>query len=248
MDNGNRKRSDDIVRSLELAESRLGRFPHPGPGRPRPERMADRVEHTLLRAGAGAGDLERLCAEARAGRFRAVCVLPRDVAAARGLLDGSGVLVVTVVNFPLASLPPEMAAAETRALAAAGADEIDMVADLRALRSGEVEGARDGVAMVVEAAAGRPVKVILETGLLEPGQIATGCAAALAGGAAFVKTSTGFGPRGASVEDIEIMRLCVGERLGIKASGGIRDRAFAERLVAAGADLIGTSAGPAVAG
>ncbi len=248
MDSDNRKKKDDALEILSRVENDLGVGPDEGPGRPAIERMADRVEHTLLRASAGDEDLRRLCTEARFGGFRAVCVLPRDVAAARSLLEGSRVLVVTVAGFPLAGLSPEMLAAEVRALVAAGADEVDMVIDIRALRCGEARAARDGVARIVEAAGGRPVKVILETGLLDPGQIAAACAASMSGGAAFVKTSTGFGPRGASVEDVELMRACVGERMGIKASGGIRDRDFAVRLVNAGADLIGTSSGPACAG
>lgn len=248
MDNGNRRAPAELLRDLARLEETLGLDPAAGPGRPALAGMASRIEHTLLGAGASDGELRQLCSEARAGGFRAVCVLPRDVGVARSLLEGSGVLVVTVAGFPLAGLPPALLAAEVRGSAAAGADEMDMVVDIRALRRGDAAAARDGVARVVEAAGGRPVKVILETGLLEPERIAAGCAAARAGGAAFVKTSTGFGPRGASVEDVVLMRACVGERMGIKASGGIRDRAFAEALVAAGADLIGTSSGPTLVG
>lgn len=248
MDNGKGDKSADIRDFLSRVEAELVLEPAAGPGRPALERMADRIEHTLLRAGSGDDDLRRLCAEARGGGFRAVCVLPRDVEAARELLGGSRVLLVTVAGFPLAGLPAGLVADEARALVASGADEIDMVIDVSALRRGDARAARDGVARVVDAASGRPVKVILETGLLDRLQIAAGCAAARSGGAAFVKTSTGFGPRGASLEDVELMRACVGQRMGIKAAGGIRERGFAERLVAAGADLIGTSSGPALVG
>jgi len=227
----------------------LGFTPGPGPGRPpAPPGMAGRIEHTLLGVSATDADVERLCREAREHRFRGVCCLPRDVARCRALLGGAGVLVVTVLDFPLAGGTPAEAAAECARVLDAGADEVDMVVDVRALRQGDPGAARDGVARVVAAAGSHAVKVILETGALGPEQIVDGCAAAEAGGAAFVKTATGFGPRGASVEDIRIMRACVGERLGVKASGGIRTRDDAERMVAAGADVLGTSSGPACAG
>ena len=217
-------------------------------GRPKIRRMADRIEHTLLGSGAAAADLERLLDEALEHRFRAVCVLPRDVERAAARLEGSGVIPVTVVDFPLAGGTRAAVAAETGAVVGAGAAEVDMVVDVRALRAGELERVRDGVRGVVDAARGAPVKVILETGLLDAEQIAAGCAAAEAGGARYVKTSTGFGPRGASVEDVAVMRACVAERLGVKASGGIRTAAAARELAAAGADLIGTSAGPVCVG
>jgi deoxyribose-phosphate aldolase len=210
--------------------------------------MAGRIEHTLLGVTATDADVERLCREALEHRFRGVCCLPRDVSRCRVLLAGSGVLVVTVLDFPLAGGTPTEAATECARVLEAGADEVDMVVDVRALLQGELAAARDGVARVVAAAGSHPVKVILETGALDPLQIVDGCAAAEAGGASFVKTSTGFGPRGASVDDIRTMRACVGDRLGVKASGGIRTRDDAEQMVAAGADVLGTSSGPACAG
>jgi deoxyribose-phosphate aldolase len=217
------------------------------PGRPgSPATMAGRIEHTLLASSVTDEDVRRVCREAERHEFRAVCCLPRDVAACRRRLDGTAVLVVTVLDFPLAG--GGAAEAECRRAVEAGADEVDMVVDLRALRSGDLVAAARGVRRVVAAAKGRPVKVILETGLLTPEQVAAGAAVAEIGGAAFAKTSTGYGPRGASVEDIRILRTALGDRLGIKASGGIRDRAAAEAMVAAGADLIGTSNGPACAG
>jgi len=194
------------------------------------------------------GDLEKLCAEALEHRFRAVCCLPRDVALCRDLLDGARVLVVTVVDFPLGAGVGGEGEAQAREAVRAGADEIDMVVDQRALRSGRLDSVRDGVARIVGAADGRPIKAIMETGAFDERQVVHGCAAAEAGGASFVKTSTGYGPRGASERDVALMRVVVGERLGIKAAGGIRDRASALALVEAGADLVGTSAGPACAG
>jgi deoxyribose-phosphate aldolase len=214
------------------------------PGRPPPPAsMAARIEHTLLAASATDEDVRRVCREAETHAFRAVCCLPRDVAACRRRLDGTAVLIVTVLDFPLAG--GGAAELECRRALAAGADEVDMVVDLRALRSGDLVTATAGVRRVVDAAAGRPLKVILETGLLTPAQIAAGAAVAEFGGAAYAKTSTGYGPRGASADDVRILRAALGDRLGIKASGGIRDRAAAEAMVAAGADLVGTSNGPA---
>jgi len=217
------------------------------PGRPAPPpSMAGRIEHTLLASSATEDDVRRVCREAERHEFRAVCCLPRDVASCQRRLEGTAVLVVTVLDFPLAG--GGAAEVECRRAVEAGADEVDMVVDLRALRSSRLVAAARGVQRVVKAARGRPVKVILETGLLTPEQIAAGAAVAERGGASFAKTSTGYGPRGASAEDVRILRAVLGDRLGIKASGGIRDRAAAEAMVAAGADLIGTSNGPACVG
>jgi deoxyribose-phosphate aldolase len=233
----------------ETVAALAGLEPHGAPpGRPKPPpSMAGRIEHTLLASAATDEDVRRVCREAEQGSFRAVCCLPRDVVACKRRLDGTAVLVVTVLDFPLAGGD---GAAEAECLRAvkAGADEVDMVVDVRALRAGDLVAAVNGVRRVVKAARGRPVKVILETGLLSPEQIVAGAAVAEIGGAAFAKTSTGYGPRGASAEDIRILRAALGDRLGIKASGGIRDRAAAEAMVAAGADLIGTSNGPACVG
>ena len=215
------------------------------PGRPpAPASIAGRIEHTLLSTAASDDDVRRVCREAEQHAFRAVCCLPRDVAPCRRLLDGTSSLVVTVVDFPLAQGGASAAEAECLRAVAAGADEIDMVIDVRAVRGGDLEAAAAGVRRVVAAADGRPVKVILETALLSDEQIVAAAAAAEAGGASYVKTSTGYSTRGASAADIRILRAAVGERLGIKASGGIKDRAAADALIAAGADLIGTSNGP----
>lgn len=210
--------------------------------------FAGRIEHTLLKMDASVEDMETLCREAVRFGFRSVCILPKDVASAKRLARETGVLVVTVLNFPLAGSTAAAVESECRQAIDDGADEVDMVLDVRALLGEDLKTVRDGVDRVVQAADGRAVKVILETGLLSPRQIALGTLAAEAGGALFVKTSTGFGPRGASLEDVMIMRAVVGEGMGIKASGGIRERAFAHALVDAGADLIGTSSGPQLVG
>jgi deoxyribose-phosphate aldolase len=215
------------------------------PGRPKaPSSIAGRIEHTLLSTSATDEDVKRICREAEQFSFRSVCCLPRDVAVCKRRLEGTSSLVVTVVDFPLAQGGAAFAEAETHRATDAGADEIDMVIDVRALKAGDLDAAVNGVRRVVAAAGGRPVKVILETALLTNEQIAIGAAVSEAGGASFVKTSTGYSSRGASAEDIRIMRAAVGDRLGIKASGGIRDREAAEVMIAAGADLIGTSNGP----
>jgi deoxyribose-phosphate aldolase len=239
----------EAIRERHAAACReLGCDPASGPGRPpAPGTMAGRIEHTLLGIAATDADVERLCREAREHSLRAVCCLPRDIVACRGLLSDVGVLVVSVLDFPLAGGTERTAAAECARVVEAGADEVDMVVDVRAVLQGRLVAARDAVARVVEAAGEHPVKVILETGALSAEQIVDACAASQAGGAAFVKTCTGFGPRGASVEDVRIMRAAVGERLGVKASGGIRTADDARAMVAAGADVLGTSSGPACA-
>ncbi len=203
-----------------------------------------RIEHTLLKAEATERDIQTLCREAMDFGFRSVCLFPRDVALAKRLVDGSDVLVVTVLNFPFGGCPGRVVDCACKCAVEDGADEVDMVVDLPALLSGDIKTVHDGVARVVQGAGGRPVKVILETGFLSAQQIVSGSAAAEAGGAMFIKTATGFGPRGASLEDVIVMRAAVGNRMGIKASGGIRERKFAQELVDAGADLIGTSSGP----
>ncbi len=206
--------------------------------------FAGRIEHTLLKADATEKDVGQLCSEAANFGFRSVCLFPKDVALAKRLVGGTDVLVVTVLNFPFGGSLGEVVERECGCAIEDGADEVDMVVDVRALSRGDLGAVRDGVAHIVNAASGRPVKVILETGYFSARQIVLGSIAVQAGGALFVKTSTGFGPRGASVEDVIAMRAAVGNGIGIKASGGIRQRVFAQKLVDAGADLIGTSSGP----
>ena len=211
---------------------------------PAPDSMAGRMEHTLLGVSATDRDVERLCEEAMEHSFRAVCCMPRDVERCVRATGTSSVIVVSVIDFPLGGGGDGAAASRCRTVIDLGASEVDMVVDVRAIIQGELTLARDGVARVVEAAANVPVKVILETGALTPRQVVHAIAAAESGGAAFVKTSTGFGPRGASIEDVTLMRAIVSDRMGVKASGGIRDRATAVAMIDAGADVIGTSNGP----
>ncbi len=239
----------DANKWFDAACKKLSFAPGSRSGRPvLGDDMSARIEHTLLRTDAAAADVTRLCVEARDHRFRSVCCLPRDVAKCSRLLDGTGVLVVTVLNFPLAGSSLEMTDFECNRVIDDGADEVDLVVDVRLLKEHKLIAVRNSISRVVETAGGRPVKVILETGLLRPEEIVAGVVCAEAAGAAYVKTSTGFGPRGASEEDVALMRHVVGDRLGVKASGGIRERQFARRLVELGADLLGTSAGPKLIG
>lgn len=202
--------------------------------------LASAIDHTLLSPGATAADVERLCAEALEHRFGAVCVRRSFVREARRLLAGSAVRVVAVVDFPRGEATTEARIAEAREAAAAGADELDVVAPLPALLAGRWEAVFEDLRALVRAVP-VPVKVILETAQLGRDQKVAAAAVARCAGAAFVKTSTGFGGGGATVEDVALLRKVVGEAVGVKASGGVRTAAQALALIAAGADRIGTS-------
>jgi len=212
----------------------------------RPRDLAPLIEHTALRPEVTPSVVARLCEEAATFGFRGVCVNPCFVAAARRHLAGAAARVVSVVGFPLgANLSPSKAA-EARAVIDAGADEVDMVLPIGWLLAGEHGAVLDDIAAVVAAAGPVPVKVILETLLLDEQQKVAACRLAERAGAAFVKTSTGFGGAHATVADVALMKRTVGDRLRIKASGGIRDFAAARALVAAGADVLGCSASVAI--
>lgn len=209
--------------------------------------LAKYIDHTLLKPEASVEQIRRLCEEAAAHGFAAVCVNPVFVDLAVQLLRGSGVRVATVVGFPLGATFTEIKAAEAKAAIERHADEIDMVINLGAVKSGIWDAVEDDIRAVVAAAAGRTVKVILETCLLTDEEKRRACRAALAAGAQFVKTSTGFSSGGATVEDIRLLKDIVGDQALIKASGGIRSREQALAMIAAGAARIGTSAGVAIA-
>jgi deoxyribose-phosphate aldolase len=211
--------------------------------------LAPLVDHTLLRADAGAAEVRRLCAEARAHGFAAVCVNPGRVALAAEELTGSGVAVCSVVGFPLGATTTGQKLAEAGGCLDAGATEIDMVLNLGLLADGDTDGVEADVRALADAcrACGALLKVILETCLLDDGQVARACALAVSAGAHFVKTSTGFAGGGATVHHVALMAAAVrGAGLGVKASGGIRTRAQAEALVAAGATRLGASASVAI--
>jgi deoxyribose-phosphate aldolase len=212
--------------------------------------MAAMIDHTLLRPDATATEIDTLCAEALRYRFASVCVNPYWVARAASALHASPVKVCTVIGFPLGATTTDAKAAETEAAIRCGAREVDMVINVGALKSGDAERVRQDIAAVVARArpAGVLVKAILETALLTDEEKRTACALAKAAGADFVKTSTGFAKHGATVHDVALMREAVGPSMGVKASGGIRNREDALAMASAGATRIGASASVKIAG
>ena len=207
--------------------------------------LAAAIDHTLLKPNATEAQIRILCAEALEHRFASVCVQPCWVELCAQLLKNSPVKVCTVIGFPLGVTLPDVKAFEARRCLAMGATELDMVINLGALKSGRLELVEADIAGVVDVAhpQGGLVKVIIETGYLSDEEKVIACQLAKAAGADFVKTSTGFGPGGATVEDVTLMRSVVGPELGVKASGGVKTAAEAKAMLAAGATRIGTSAG-----
>lgn len=204
------------------------------------------VDHTMLKPNATQDEIAKLCEEAKSFCFASVCVNPSYVALSAQHLRGSGVRVCTVVGFPLGSTTPTVKAIEARDAIANGADEIDMVINIGALKSGNDAVVFDDIKAVREATRGKILKVILETSLLSNEEKIRACVLAKKAGVDFVKTSTGFGGGGATVEDIKLMRQTVGPLMGVKASGGIRDAKGAADMIAAGATRLGTSASVAI--
>lgn len=208
--------------------------------------LARHIDHTLLKPEARATDIDRLCAEALEHRFWSVCVHGSRVAQAAALLEGSEVKVAAVVGFPLGAMDGDAKRYETEVAIDLGAQEIDMVLNVGRIKDGDDRAVFREIRDVVEAAQGVWVKVILETCLLTEEEKLRACSLSVEAGARFVKTSTGFGSGGATVEDVRLMRQAVGSTLGVKASGGIRDAATALVMLEAGADRLGTSAGVAI--
>jgi deoxyribose-phosphate aldolase len=206
--------------------------------------IAALIDHTILKPEATRADIIKVCREARQYNFASVCVNSYWVPLVRGELAGSPVKVCTVVGFPLGASSTEAKAAEASTAVCAGAQEVDMVINVGALRSGDQEAVKADIEEVVRAShrGGAIVKVILETALLDDNQKAVACMLAKEAGADFVKTSTGFGPSGATAHDIALMREVVGPRMGVKASGGIRTLQDLQAMTAAGATRIGASA------
>jgi deoxyribose-phosphate aldolase len=206
--------------------------------------IASLIDHTLLRPEATRADIVKLCGEARQYGFATVCINPYWVSLAASELAGSAVKVCTVAGFPLGATSTEAKVAEAAAALRAGAREIDMVINVGALRSGDLDTVKLDIQAVARVChdAHAIVKVILETALLNDQQKTTACGLAQAAGADFVKTSTGFGPAGATVQDVVLMRHAVGPRMGVKAAGGIRTLDDFRAMVAAGANRIGASA------
>jgi len=211
---------------------------------PASDGLASMIDHTLLKPDACRDEVEQLCREAAQFCFASVCVNPNWVALCRELLRGTGVKVCTVIGFPLGAHLPDIKAYEARRAVEQGAEEVDMVINIGALKSKDYALVEQDIHGVVEAA-GRTtvVKVILETTLLTRDEKVMGCTLSKAAGAEYVKTSTGFAGGGATVEDVQLMRETVGPEMGVKASGGVRTREDAEKMVAAGATRLGASAG-----
>ena len=204
------------------------------------------IEHTLLKAEATVEDIIRLCQEAEKYNFAAVCVNPCYVDLAAHLLVDSEVKVCTVIGFPLGATLTEVKVLEAKEAVLRKAKEVDLVMNIGAAKSGRWEMVVDEIKQVVNAADGAAVKVIIETALLTGSEKRQACQAVLDGGAQYVKTSTGFAAGGAVEEDIRLIREVVGDRAKVKAAGGIRTREQAEKMIVAGADRIGTSAGPSL--
>lgn len=207
--------------------------------------IAGLIDHTLLKPDATAADIETLCREAAQHRFATVCINPTWVAAAALALRGTGVGVCTVVGFPLGATTTDVKAYETRRVIADGATEVDMVINVGALKSGNLRLVEQDIEAVATACrtCGVVSKVIIEAALLTDDEKVTACTLAKAAGADFVKTSTGFGPGGATVADVSLMRRVVGAEMGVKAAGGVRDLGQMQAMVAAGATRVGASAG-----
>ncbi len=218
----------------------------PGIG-PMPRELARMIDHTLLKPDADRGKITRLCDEARQFGFASVCVNPCWVAYCARLLAGSDVAVCTVIGFPLGATTSAAKAYETREAVENGAEEIDMVMNIGWLKSAEYDNvAADIRAVVAAAGPGRTVKVILETCYLSDEEKIKAALLAKEAKAHFVKTSTGFGPKGATIGDVALLRRVVGPEVGVKAAGGIREYEAAVKMIEAGANRIGASASVAI--
>ena len=204
--------------------------------------LAALIDHTLLKPEATRDEVITLCAEARQYKFASVCVNPGWVRQAADALRGSGVKVCTVVGFPLGATTTLTKVMETRDAVANGADEIDMVINIGALKNRQDDWVESDIREVSRASEGRLMKTIFETALLSDDEVIRACQIAKRAGADYVKTSTGFGPGGATAHHIALMRKSVGPYMGVKASGGIRDQETARQMVEAGATRIGASA------
>jgi deoxyribose-phosphate aldolase len=208
--------------------------------------LAKMIDHTLLAADASRAQIATLCDEARTHGFYSVCVNPGNVPQAARCLEGANVKVCAVVGFPLGATLTASKAFEAAEAIAAGAGEIDMVLNIAWLKDGQFDAVRDDIAAVRAACGAVPLKVILETCLLDEAQKVRACEICRDLGVAFVKTSTGFSRGGATVDDVALMRRVVGPDIGVKASGGVRDAATAQAMIEAGATRLGTSSGIAI--
>lgn len=221
------------------------RLPNPPPVPRSDSAIAGYIDHTLLKPEATPAQIEQLCLEARQYRFASVCINPTFVPLCTRLLQGSPVLVCTVIGFPLGATTTKVKLFETTQAVGNGAREVDMVIAIGRLKAGEYVEVADDIRQVAEAAhaGGALLKVIIETALLTDEEKVAACLLATRAGADYVKTSTGFAAGGATVADIALMRRVVGPEVGVKASGGVRSFADAQALITAGATRIGASAG-----
>ncbi|MCK5882627.1 MAG: deoxyribose-phosphate aldolase [Bacteriovoracaceae bacterium] len=203
--------------------------------------IASRIDHTLLKANATEEELKVLCHEAREYTFATVCVNPSNIQFCKKELEGCPVGVCTVIGFPLGANTSATKSFETKNAIELGADEVDMVINVGAMKNGNYDLVKNDIKAVVDAAGKTPVKVIIETCLLTDDEKVKACEMSKEVGASFVKTSTGFSTGGATKEDIFLMRKTVGPELGVKASGGVRSSEDAEMMIANGATRIGAS-------
>jgi deoxyribose-phosphate aldolase len=226
---------------IEAGASRLGLHASGGGAAD----VAGMIDHTLLKPDASRTEVEKLCREAAEFHFASVCVNPTWVATCARLLQGSSVKVCSVVGFPLGATTPDVKHYETRRALFDGAREIDMVINVGALKSGDLRVVERDIEAVTGPCreAGAISKVIIEAALLTDDEKVTACTLAKAAAADYVKTSTGFGPGGATAADVALMRRVVGEEMGVKAAGGVKDLDALKAMVAAGATRIGASAG-----
>ncbi len=232
------------VRAMEeVGAMRVGAMPGIGEV---PADLAKLIDHTLLKPEATRDEVVKLCEEARKYHFASVCVNTTWVPLCKSLLAGSGVMVCCVVGFPLGAMSPTSKAYEARDAVRQGAQEVDMVINIGALKSKDYETVFEDICRVVKSAKPAAVKVILETSALNTEEKIIGCTLSKLAGAAFVKTSTGFGKGGATVEDVQLMRSIVGGELGVKASGGVRTAEDAIKMAQAGANRVGASASVAI--
>ena len=230
---------------LSFGASRIGAV---APSCPPKYELAKWIDHTLLKPDATQADIESVCTDAREHGFASVCINPTWVPLAYKMLRGYESRVCTVIGFPLGATFPEVKAAEARLAVEQGADEVDMVINIGALKSGNLQLVEHDIRSVVRAAGRRIVKVILETCLLTDEEKVQASAVSKKAGANFVKTSTGFSTGGATVKDVALMRKAVGSEMGVKASGGVRTYEEACKMVEAGAPRIGASASVAIVG
>ncbi|WP_138417587.1 deoxyribose-phosphate aldolase [Aquibacillus sediminis] len=211
------------------------------------KKLANMIDHTVLKADTTKQQVQEVCEEAMEYGFFSVCINPSRIEQAAALLKDSDVKVCTVIGFPLGATTAEAKALETKDAISKGADEVDMVINIGKLKDGDYDAVEQDIRAVVDAAAGKAlVKVIIETSLLTDDEKVRACELAVKAGTDYVKTSTGFSTGGATVEDIALMRKTVGPDIGVKASGGVRDRETADAIVEAGASRIGASAGIAI--